>query len=128
MKAGAIVPMKDMRTLDNSVDNPEHMEVRIFPAEDGNFTLWEDAGDTPTDEDENWAATQLTFTGGTKDQFIIGNAMGNLSVIPEKRSWKLVFTGVENVNTATAPMEKIKQKIQKLCYGRSGSVGCSDIL
>lgn len=114
MKAGAIVPMKDMRNFDNSVDNPEHMEVRIFPAEDGNFTLWEDAGDTPTDEDENWAATQLTFTGGTKDQFIIGNAMGNLSVIPEKRSWKLVFTGVENVNTATAPNGKDKAEDTKI--------------
>lgn len=96
MKAGAIVPMKDMTVFDNSVDNPKAMEVRVFPAEDGSFTLWEDAGDTAQDAEENWAATQLSFNGGTEDQFVIGKAMGNLSVVPESRSWKLVFTAVEN--------------------------------
>lgn len=95
MKAGAIVPMKDMSVFDNSVENPKAMEVRIFPAEDGNFTLWEDQGDTAVDAEENWAATQLTFTGGAEDRFVIGKAMGNLSVIPESRSWKLVFMGVD---------------------------------
>lgn len=40
--------------------------------------------------------------------------MGNLSVIPEKRSWKLVFTGVENVNTATAPNGKDKAEDTKI--------------
>ena len=84
-----------MSVFDNSVENPKAMEVRIFPAEDGNFTLWEDQGDTAVDAEENWAATQLTFTGGAEDRFVIGKAMGNLSVIPESRSWKLVFMGVD---------------------------------
>ena len=38
MKAGAIVPMKDMSCFDNSVDNPGHMQVRVFAAADGDFT------------------------------------------------------------------------------------------
>ena len=44
MKAGAIVPMKDMADYDSSTDNPKAMEVRVFPAEDGSFTLWEEPG------------------------------------------------------------------------------------
>ena len=96
MKAGAIIPMKNMDIFDNCVDNPKDMEIRVFPAEDGSFTLWEDAGDTAQDAEENWAATQLTFTGGSKDEFVIGKALGNLAVIPEERSWKIVFTAVEN--------------------------------
>ncbi|NCB93593.1 MAG: DUF5110 domain-containing protein [Clostridia bacterium] len=112
MKAGAIVPMKDMREFDNSVDNPKAMEVKIFAAEDGNFTLWEDAGDTPEDEDENWAATELTFAGGAADRFTIGKAMGNLSVIPEKRSWKLVFVAAENIQPeVSAAGEKLDAKV-----------------
>ena len=47
------------------------------------------------DKEENWAATQLTFTGGEEDTFVIGKARGNVSVIPETRSWKVVFMGVE---------------------------------
>lgn len=102
MKAGAIVPMKDMSIFDNSVDNPEHMEVKIFPARDGNFMLWEDAGDTAEDADENWVNTQLAFQSGAKAQFVIGKAMGNLSVLPVKRTWKLVFTAVEKTTVETA--------------------------
>ncbi|MDO5425181.1 MAG: glycoside hydrolase family 31 protein [Eubacteriales bacterium] len=93
MKAGAIVPMKDMSTFDNSIENPQAMEVRIFPAEDGAFTLWEDAGDTPTDADENWAATELAWNQETSS-FHISPAQGNVSVLPKTRSWKLAFIGI----------------------------------
>lgn len=112
MKAGAIVPMKDMRDYDNSIDNPKAMEVRVFPAEDGSFTLWEDQGDTPVDKDENWAATQLTFTGSEEDTFVIGKALGNLSVLPENRSWKVVFMGVDKASCkVTADGEEIAVKV-----------------
>ena len=56
--------MKDMSCFDNSVDNPGHMQVRVFAAADGDFTLWEDAGDTPEDLDENWASTTLSVRAG----------------------------------------------------------------
>lgn len=102
MKEGAIVPMKDMNVFDNSVENPENMVVKIFPAKDGSFTLWEDAGDTVDDAEENWARTQLTFSGGAAPQFVIGKAMGNLSVLPKNRTWKLVFTAVENAAVEAA--------------------------
>lgn len=112
MKAGAIVPMKDMRDYDNSMDNPKAMEVRIFPAKDGSFTLWEDAGDTPGECDENWAATKLTFTGGTVAEFLIGKATGNLSVLPPSRTWKLVFTAAAPaVPAVTADGEILSSKV-----------------
>ena len=94
MKSGAIIPMQNMDTFNNSVDNPEAMEIRIFPSRDSSFTLWEDAGDLPMDKDDNWAATQLTWK---ENAFTIHAAQGNFSVIPEKRSWKLVFYAVENI-------------------------------
>ena len=70
------------------------MEIRIFPSQDSCFTLWEDAGDLPMDEDDNWVSTQLSWKENT---FTIHAAQGNTSVIPEKRSWKLVFSAVENI-------------------------------
>ena len=73
--------MKNMDIFDNCVDNPKDMEIRVFPAEDGSFTLWEDAGDTAQDAEENWAATQLTFTGGSKDEFVIGKALIHKSIV-----------------------------------------------
>lgn len=103
MRAGAIVPMADMEIYSNSVANPKAMEVRIFPAANGRFTLWEDAGDTPDDKDENWASTELTWQNGC---FTISPAKGNLSVIPQKRSWKLVFCSVENCSASVCVNEK----------------------
>ena len=93
MKAGAIVPMRDSRLRDNSLKNPGAMEVRIFPAADGAFTLWEDAGDTPEDLEENWAYTNFSVTAGEKGCFVVEGARGNLSVLPPTRSWRLVFVG-----------------------------------
>ncbi len=124
MKAGAIVPLKDMKVVedrkgmgddlqeyDNSVENPEALEVRIFPAAEGRFVMKEDEGDTPEDLAENWVDTEMrigivhdadageTQTGSQGGKpglyFIIKPAKGNLSVIPKKRSWKLIFYGVE---------------------------------
>lgn len=93
MKAGAIVPMKELKEYDSSTDNPADMEVKVFPAADGSFTMWEDAGDTAEDLDENWVATKMTFVKGDETSFTIAAADGNLSVIPEQRTWKLVFAG-----------------------------------
>ena len=95
MKAGAIIPMTDGDG--NSVENPNALEVRVFPAANGRFTLWEDAGDTPEDKDENWASTELTWKDGA---FTVFPASGNLTVLPKKRSWKIVLCSVEN-QTAT---------------------------
>lgn len=94
MKAGAIIPMQDMRTFNNGTENPCAMELHIFPAANGCFTLWEDDGDTPSDEDENWAYTQLSFTHGATDRFTIQKAAGNTAVLPAARTWRLVFTAV----------------------------------
>lgn len=111
MKAGAIVPMKDMTEFDNSVENPSAMEVRIFPAADNVFTLWEDQGDTSKDLPENWAETKLVCDKAG-NRFLIKGAEGNLAAIPEKRSWKLVFVGTKKSElTVTAGGTEIRAEV-----------------
>lgn len=90
-REGAVVPMTDMEEFTNSVENPEYMLVKIFPGEGEAFSLWEDAGDTPLDLDENWAETVLEKR---QDCFHILGARGNLSVLPKRRTWKLHFYGI----------------------------------
>ena len=93
MKSGAILPLTDDETCSNSVKNPESLEVRAFPAKDGNFTLWEDDGNSVEDLDENWASTDLSWKNNV---FTVSPAKGNISVIPKKRRFKIVFCSVEN--------------------------------
>ncbi len=94
MKSGAIVPMKDMDCFDNSVENPDALTVHVFPSENSSFVLCEDAGNTAVDHDDNWVYTELSWND---DAFTISAANGNTSVIPEKRSWKLIFCAVDNI-------------------------------
>ena len=53
VREGSIIPLKDMEGYDNSIENPEKLEVLVYPGESGEFVLWEDGGDTPEDLDEN---------------------------------------------------------------------------
>lgn len=85
-KAGAIVPMQDGLKLGDG----ENMRVMVFPGADNSFTLIEDAGDgidAPT------ARTELTFRYGKDSVFTVGAAKGDLTLIPAKRNWTLVFRG-----------------------------------
>lgn len=91
MKAGAIVPMSNEAQGDNSVENPTSMEVRVFPSASSEFVLWEDQGDTCEDVENNWVSTRFAVNSGSETTFTIEAAQGNLSVIPQKRNWKLVF-------------------------------------
>jgi hypothetical protein len=95
-KAGAIVPMADLSGHTSAVDNPQQLEVRVFAGADGQFQLWEDAGDTAEDLDGNWCVTGMAMAWGQAGQstvFTIQPAQGNTAVVPERRSWKLVFMG-----------------------------------
>lgn len=95
MKEGAIIPFNNLEMGDNSLDNPEKMEILIFPAANGEFVLWEDQGDEPEDLDENWASTRMRVSNNC---FVIEETVGNLQVVPEKRSYKLDFMATENNN------------------------------
>ena len=66
MREGSIIPLKDMEGYDNSIENPEKLEVLVYPGESGEFVLWEDGGDTPEDLDENWVSTRMTKTADEK--------------------------------------------------------------
>ena len=93
LKQGGILPMQSSEQFTNSTENPKDMEVKVFPIAEGEFTLWEDEGDSADDLDENWAATKMEVS---PKEFVIHAAEGNCSVLPEKRSWKLVFTGIQD--------------------------------
>ena len=94
MKAGAIVPLAIQPEGSNDVSNPAALELRIFPAAPGRFTLWEDAGDTPEDLDSNWAATEIAVS--PENGVTIAAATGNLTVLPQARSWRLSLMGTAN--------------------------------
>lgn len=95
-KEGAIIPLIDLTEYTNSVENPKELAVKIVPGKKNAFILMEDTGDTCEDKEENWAQTKLEWIN--ENEFIIHPANGNLDVIPKRRTWKMEFYGIADVD------------------------------
>lgn len=95
-KEGAIIPLTDLTEYTNSVENPKELAVKIIPGKKNAFILMEDTGDTCEDKEENWAQTKLEWIN--ENEFIIHPANGNLDVIPKRRTWKMEFYGIADVD------------------------------
>lgn len=89
---GAIIPMSDDEG--NKWQNPESMSVQIYRG-NGNFELFEDDGDTLEYQNGRCAFTNMSVNeSGNKLEFTIDKAQGELSVIPAKRQYRLIFKDI----------------------------------
>lgn len=89
-KAGAIIPMVHTDDLANGTANPKHLELRVFAGASGMFELIEDDDDQAIGTGVARTSLQLNWDEGT---FTIGAAVGELSHIPARRSFEIVFVG-----------------------------------
>ncbi|KAB7789141.1 glycoside hydrolase family 31 protein [Bifidobacterium cebidarum] len=116
-KAGGIVPLQQLDELNgrkNSVDNPVHLEVLVFPGASGSFALKEDDGTNQARPDESAAATtamSFAWHGGAAEavhadeaagmsSFVVAPVSGNASAVPERRTWSITFQGVAQTDLA----------------------------
>lgn len=119
-KAGGIVPLQshnDHRGQNdneydyslNTVENPQGLDLRIFPGDDGHFTLWEDDGAPQgritwvrTDLDLNWKEGKFTISPA---QVCPEEGAAEVSsdpglVVPKRRDWTLTFRGLAPVDAS----------------------------
>ncbi len=90
-KAGAIVPLAD-----RAVGNPERLDIVIFPDADNRFELYEDDGESLAYQQGRYALTAFTqLWRVTETEFTIDPVMGDVSVIPARRTYRLIFRGIQ---------------------------------
>ena len=92
VKAGSIVPMQAEDELSSRTDNPNHMELRVFCGAEGSFEMYEDDGLTMGYEAGDACFTQYELN---RHGLILHPAKGNIALIPEKRSYRISFYGLE---------------------------------
>ena len=109
-KAGAIVPLSsDDRS--NDWRNPQALTVRVFRGTNS-FTLYEDDGDTTAYRDGAFAETVLSVREAGRDlAFTIQPAKGDLSTLPQKRDWTLVF---DDISKAEAISVKVNGRVREI--------------
>ena len=93
-KAGAILVLTDEITGVEAAANPSGFRVKVYAGAEGQFDLYEDDNETCAYEKEDCVKTTYTYCEKEKICFVISAAEGNLSLIPEKRSYTVEFTGL----------------------------------
>ncbi|MDF7640799.1 glycoside hydrolase family 31 protein [Bifidobacterium sp. ESL0784] len=104
-KAGAIVPMQTLDETNgpvNNVKNPKHLEIVVFPGDDGRFDLIEDDGVHTNGSVRATTALRLNVGNGNggNARFTIGRPQGNTSCLPATRDWTVVFRGIAKDDAA----------------------------
>ena len=97
---GAIIPL-DCNDRENGCDNPTDMEIMVYRG-NGEFTLWEDDGETNAYLDGKYASTKMSVAeNGDSVTFRIEKPQGDVSVLPEKRKFIVSFCDITKAKNIT---------------------------
>ncbi len=96
-KQGAIIPMSVNDRI-NDCSNPEELEVLIYRG-NNTFTLYEDDGETLSYQNGAFLKTDFTVAEqGDTVTFAISHNDGDISVVPEKRTYILKFKDITSAD------------------------------
>jgi hypothetical protein len=92
-KAGGIVPMAQLVPHDNHLGATADMDLLVFPGASNTFVLTEDSGEMLDYKKGAVARTAIHLDWGNTAKLTIAPATGDLSLIPEKRNWRIGLRG-----------------------------------
>lgn len=102
-KSGAIVPLMEQPPHEHRCMSADKMDILVFPGQDHTFTLYEDAGDGFAYENGGFCRTELRLDWSSSAAvFTIEPAQGDLSLIPQRRSWNIMLRGFHKTASVKA--------------------------
>lgn len=92
-KQGGIIPLAIQdESKPNKTDNPEKMEIHIFPGKNNNYKLYEDDGSTNAYKEGNFMTTSIDYNYLPNNFTVIIRPLeGKKGIIPPTRSYKIKF-------------------------------------
>ncbi|HNY32166.1 MAG TPA: glycoside hydrolase family 31 protein [Fibrobacteria bacterium] len=128
VRAGSIVPMGP--DIQYATERADTIELRIYPGDDGKFTLYEDQGDGYEYEKGAFATIPIAYVDETRN-VIIGDRQGSFTGMDAKKVFNIVFvsdnhgTGIE---TTTQPDDVLvytgsQVSLQTMGLSRRASAG-----
>jgi alpha-D-xyloside xylohydrolase len=109
VRAGSILPLGPDEQW--STEKPaDPIELRIYPGEDGNFTLYEDENDNYNYEKGEYATIPLRWDDQTHT-LTIGDRQGQFPGMMENRTFQVVFVR-ENHGVGVNPADETDQVVQ----------------
>lgn len=96
-KAGAIIPMADIRETGNDIGNPEILELYVFPGDDNLYEMYEDEGDGFGYEQGVFLKTKMQLCWDEYEAAFTIRPEGDFSVVPAFRQYVVHFRGFADV-------------------------------
>lgn len=97
-KAGSVIVMADNSLKLNLIDNPETLNVNIFPGKNGSYKLYEDDGLSNLYKDGYYNITSFDYNYEVDNYAVsIRTSEGNAAVIPNYRDYNIIFKNTQNV-------------------------------
>ena len=112
-KEGAIIPL-DANDRINDCSNPKELEVLIYRG-NNTFTLYEDDGETLSYQDGAYCKTAFTVEeNGSQVKFTINKGEGDVSVVPQRRTYNLMFKDIVDAQVSVLVNGKaVEAKLSK---------------
>ena len=110
-RAGTILPL-DGDITDNGTENPEIINLLVFPGKDGHFTLYEDDGVSQGYIKNGGSSIEFdSFWTDSTASVQISPAVGNLKCIPQLRTYHILFRGVDRPDGYSAKLNGSQSNI-----------------
>lgn len=91
-KSGTIIPLANLEDNKNDTSNPKTLELNIFPGNNNIYRLYEDDGISKDYEQGKYIITAMDYNYLKNNYTLIIHPIeGDLSILPEKRSYKIRF-------------------------------------
>lgn len=119
-KAGAIVPLTDEISSVEAGKNPSSLRLKVYSGADGSFELYEDDNETCGYENGDCVKTKFTYTETDRAELVIAPPQGNLSLIPNMRSYTVELHGFKEGADETLTVTIDGQNTEAVCsYDKS---------
>ena len=110
VKAGSVIPLAGESCYKNT-NVPTEMEIHIFPGKSNNYHLYEDDGISYEYQNGRYLITEIDYNYRASNYtVIIRGVEGDKTVIPQKRTYKLVFRNTKKADNVV--VYENEQKIE----------------
>lgn len=107
-KAGSILPFTDETETKEAVKNPESLCIKIYPGENGRFSLYEDDNTTRAYEEGKCVHTLLEYEEYADEAvFTIHPPRGCVELLPEKRRYRVEIAGCHKVSVQVSADDEV---------------------
>jgi len=90
--AGAIVPLANIDSNHNQLDNPEKLDIHIFPGKSNLYKLYEDDGVTRLYEQGYYSITAIDYNYMQNNYTVVIRPLeGKTAIIPSHRDYHIYF-------------------------------------